>query len=433
MVTATTCRTGERVIHLIPGQANLLCDFMSSVLAAIAGTGGGKTILGYWWLHSRMEAYPGNTWLVAEPTYNMLGKIILNSSDQERPSLERYFERAGHHPLWVSKKDLILGSDFGQLYLGSADNPDSMQGAAVRGAWLDEAGQMGVLAYDTGRQRCAMMGGQLLLTTTPYNMGYLKTDVVDRRNELGIHVETWRSIDRPGFPRESYERERRLLPPWRFAMMYDAQFERPAGVIYSAFDESVCLIDRFPIPTTWLIYVGHDFGANNPAALFYAQDPATGLFYLFHEYLPGPGFSTAQHVEAFKKIVILPGEEGKDKPRTYNVIKRVGGNKASEGEVRDNYTSHGWPISEPKLGHVEPRIDKVIGMHKLNKIFVFRDCRNYLDEKRTFARELDAQQRVTMKIQDESRFHLMSAEQYIISDFTPETVTPSQYRQSSAY
>ena len=74
-----TQETLTREITLLPGQANLLTDFKSAVLAAIAGTGGGKTMTGYWWLHSRMEAYPGNTWGMAEPTYNMLSKIIFYS------------------------------------------------------------------------------------------------------------------------------------------------------------------------------------------------------------------------------------------------------------------------------------------------------------------------------------------------------------------
>lgn len=401
----------ETVITLLPGQAALLTDFISPVLAAIAGTGGGKTQLGYWWLHSRMETLPGHTWGVAEPTYGMLSKIVLNSSDPNRPSLEEYFRRVGHRPRWISKQNHILATDYGQVYLGSADNPDSMQGAALRGYWLDESGQMSALAHDTARQRVAMLQGQVLHTTTPYNLGALKTEIWDRRNEPGTHVETWKSIDRPGFPVDRYEEERHRLPPWRFAMLYDARFDRPAGLIYQAFNEAVCIIDRFPIPEGWLIYVGHDFGANNPCALFYAQDPATGQFYLWQEYLPGPGRSAAEHVVEFKRITA-----GRI------VIKRVGGNKATEGEVREAYTSHGWPIVEPKLGHVEPRIDKVVGLHQLNKIFVFRDCRNYIDEKRSFSREVDENGLPTMKIADEARFHCMSAEQYILSDFTPETV-----------
>ena len=383
-------------------------------------TGGGKTILGYWWLHSRMEAMPGNTWGVAEPTYKMLDTVILNSSDPDRPNLVEYLTRAQHNPYWIDKQSLILGTDFGQIYLSSADNPDSMQGAALKGYWLDESGQMRTLAHDVARQRCSMLSGQVLHTTTPYNLGALKTDIWDRRNEPGTHVETWRSIDRPGFPQERYEEERRRLPSWRFAMMYDAKFDRPAGLIYSAFNESVCLIERFPIPSSWLIYVGHDFGADNPCALFYAQDTATGNFYLFHEYLPGTGYSANEHAIEFKKIV-----------HGYNVIQRVGGSKAGEDEVRQLYNAHGWVISEPKLGRVEARIDKVTGLHLLNKVFVFRDLRNYLDEKRTFSREMDSNGLATEKIADEARFHCMSAEQYILSGFTPETVVVTEHYASS--
>jgi len=413
--------TATKEITLLKGQASLLSNFKDTVLAAVAGTGGGKTMLGYWWLHSRMEAYPGNTWGMAEPTYSMLSKIILISSDPNRPTLEQYFRQVGHHPK-LHVVDRIMETDFGKVYLGSADNPDSMQGAAVKGYWLDEGGQMKVLAYDTARQRVSMMRGQVIITTTPYKMGWLKTEVVDKGGTDGIAVEQWRSIDRPGYPRESYEAERRRLPPWRFAMLYDARFEQPAGLIYSAFDERVCLIDRFPIPKEWLIYSGHDFGGANPAAVFYAQDPATGNFYLFNEYLPGAGRSTYEHAQEFKKIVA-----------GYNVIKRVGGSH-QEGEIRQGYAAHGWPINEPKINRVEAQIDKVIGMHQLNKVFVFKDMRNYLDEKRSFSRKLDDTSSPTEEIEDEAKFHLMASERYLLSDFTPETVVPNRPRvKKSAY
>lgn len=414
--------TQSKVITLLPGQAALLTDFINTVLAAIAGTGGGKTALGYWWLHSRMEAYPGFTWGMAEPTFNMLAKIILSSSDPERPSLIEYLATIGHHPEWENKRDLILKTDFGKIYLGSADNPDSMQGAAVKGYWLDEPGLMTLLAYQTARQRVSMMNGQILLTTTPYNLGWLKTEVADRNGTERIHVQKWRSIDRPGYPRERYEAEKRILPPWRFAMLYDAEFERPAGTIYSAFDERTCLIDRFPIPANWLIHSGHDFGTANPAALFTAQDPGSGNFFHFAEYLPGAGRSTNEHVQTFHKVI---GYKPDGKP-AYNVIKRVGGNQTTEEEIRGNYAAHGWPITAPKLGRVEAQIDKVIGLHQLNKIFVFRDLVHYLDEKRSFCRELDDRGLPTEKISNESRFHLMACERTLMSDFMPETVAYSE-------
>ncbi len=419
MVTATK----PKEIHLLLGQANLLSNFKDRILAAIAGTGAGKTILGYWWLHSRMEAYPGFTWGLAEPTYKMLDRIILNSSDPDRPTLEQYFQMVGHHPGY-SKGEGILHTDYGQIYLYTAENPYTMQGAPVRGFWLDEGGQMSLLAHETALQRASMMEGQELITTTPYNLGWLLTEVVNKAGQ-GIAVEQWRSIDRPGFPRESYEFMRQRLPAWRFAMLYDARFEKPAGLIYQTFNESVCVIDRFPIPSSWLVYSGHDFGPDNPAALFTAQDPTTGNLYLFAEYLPGPGVYVHERVEAFKKIVTLPGEEGKPQPKTYNVIKRLGGAPAEE-ENRQAYNAHGWIISAPKVKRVEPQIDRVAGMHTLNKIFVFRDLYHYLDEKRTFSRKLDESGQPTPEIDNESRFHLMACERYMISDFTPETVESSK-------
>jgi len=405
MVTATK----EKIIKLLPGQADILTNFTASILAAIAGTGGGKTILVYWWLHSRMEAYPGLTWGLAEPTFPLLSKVILTSSDPERPSLEEYFRQVGHHPDYHAV-DKIMFTDVGKIYLGSADNPDSMQGAALKGYALDEAGLMKLLALDTATQRVAMMNGQVLLATTPYNSGWLKTEIADKADGKEIVVRRWRSIDRPGFPIASYEREKRRLPPWRFAMIYDAQFERPAGLIYGAFNELTCLINRFPLPKEWPRYVGHDFGGANPAAMFYAQDPATGYFYAYHEYLPGAGRSTYEHVEEFKKITAGT-----------NVLKRAGGSH-QEDEIRQGYTAHGWPIQEPKIHKVEAEIDKVIGLHQLNKLFVFNDLRNYLDEKRSFSRKLDDNYNPTEEIEDKERFHLMDAERYILSDFTPETV-----------
>jgi hypothetical protein len=183
------------------------------------------------------------------------------------------------------------------------------------------------------------------------------------------------------------------------------------GLIYRTFSQVHCVKPRFPIPTNWLIYVGHDFGGSNPAALFYAQDPQTGLFWAFSEYLPGGG-STAEHVAHFKEIT-----------QGYTVVKRVGGSHQEDG-WRGEFTAHGWPIQEPKreMWHVKPRIDRVRALHDLNKIMVFDDLYNYLFEKANFAWKLDKDGQITGDIDNEARMHLMSCEQYILSDFTPETV-----------
>jgi len=185
------------------------------------------------------------------------------------------------------------------------------------------------------------------------------------------------------------------------------------GLVYSSFNETVCRIPRFEIPERWLIYAGHDFGGANPAAIFYAQDPATGYFYAWHEYLPGGGRSIYEHVQEFKDIT-----------RGRTVLRRIGGSH-QEDEIRQGYTAQGWPITEPQIRLVAAGIQKVFDLHSHNKIFVFDDLTNYLREKLSYAyKSRDGQ--VDEEIVDRSRFHLMDAERYVISDFTPTSVGPQK-------
>ena len=195
----------------------------------------------------------------------------------------------------------------------------------------------------------------------------------------------------------------------------DDELERGL-LVYAPFNTASQKVPRFPIPDEWPRYVGHDFGAANPAALFLAHDPATGFFYAYHEYRPPPGRSVAQHVEEFKRIA----QQG-DVPITGTVLKRVGGSH-QEDEIRQAYLAHGWPIQEPKLRLVNAQVDKVRGIMELNKLFVFSDLYNYLGELATCTFEVGADGQPTDKIKGESRFHLSAAARYILSDFAPETV-----------
>jgi len=187
-------------------------------------------------------------------------------------------------------------------------------------------------------------------------------------------------------------------------------------LVYRAFNEKACKIDPIPISEKWPRYIGHDFGAANPAALFFAQDPNTGYFYAYREYLPGAGRSTAEHAEEFKKIT-----EG------VNVIKRAGGSH-QEDEIRQGYTAHGWPIIEPRVRRVNAQIDKVIGLMELNKLFIFNDLYHYLEELMNCLWAPGDDGRPTDKIKDEQKYHLCACARYILSDFTPETVSGDRWQ-----
>ncbi len=204
------------------------------------------------------------------------------------------------------------------------------------------------------------------------------------------------------------------LTAYRQEILAEDEDIPPSWLIYSAFDYLTNRIPRFPIPAAWLVYSGHDFGGANPAALFFAQDPATGLFYAFKEYLPGGGRSTAQHVEAFTEIA-----------KGYNVIKRAGGSH-QEDEIRQGYMAHGWPITEPTILGVNAGIDKVRGMMQLKKVFVFDDLHNLLEELATYRWKLDNEGKPSNEIEGKAKYHLCDCMRGILSGFVPETVVTAK-------
>jgi PBSX family phage terminase large subunit len=316
-----------KIEPIIP-QAKLLFDYEASILGAIAGTGGGKTVLGYWWLFLRMDHYKGFGWGLAEPTYQMLSKIILNSPDPERPDILHWLDRMGMDPNYKAGEKIIETVN-GKIYIGSADNPDSLQGAAVRGYWLDEAGMMSLLSFETAEQRVSMMNGQVLLTTTPYNRGWLKTEVADKADGKSIHVENWRSIDRPGFPVERYELMKSRWSKERFSMIFNGTFEKPEGLIYSDFDRMRHIVpdpfigDRRPVR----VVGGIDWGFNNPGCILLIALDNDGRKYVIHEI-----YETGKTLDNWIKFALsLQREFGVEKyycdpsePNNIEMMRRAG-------------------------------------------------------------------------------------------------------------
>lgn len=290
---------------------------------------------------------------------------------------------------------LITLDNGSQVLFGGLDDPLKLGSLNLGWAGIDEA-------IETNEDDWKMLEGRLRLPNVPHqifaatNPGppshYLyRLFFQDRRGE----VYQASSLENPELP-EDYRARLAEFEGTYYERYVLGQWVGMEGLVYAAFDEKVCLIPRFEIPKRWLNYTGHDFGLANPAALFYAQDPDTGNFYLWHEYLPGGGYGIYDHVQEFKRVT-----EG------VNVIKRVGGSH-QEDEIRQGYTAQGWPIAEPKYSRDRKyQIEKVQGMHRLNKVFVFNDLPSYLREKLSFAYRKDGEA-FTELIEEEAKFHLMA-------------------------
>lgn len=412
---------GRLRLHFHPGQMRAWRSEKRFVLV-LAGTQGGKTAFGPHWLHREMTRRGPGDYLVASPTYRLMHLKVL-------PEIRLLFERhlrAGKltgdnspefkfSPAGEQRVFGRRGEQPSRIIFGHAADPDSLESATAKAAWLDEAGQRKfvVSSFEAVLRRLAVHQGRLLVTTTPYYLGWLKTKLYDPWKAAGedhplIDVVRFRSTMNPAFPASEYEQARDTLPGWKFRMFYDGHFEKPAGLVYDCFDARYApeghLVRRFRLPADWPRYLGLDFGQVNTAAVFYAEDPA-GRLYAYREYHAG-GRSAAEHAAA-----LLAGEPG---------LPLASGGSKSEGLWRDDFAAAGLPVHEPACHELEVGIDRVYAAHKAGRVLVFDDLVRYLDQLASYSRKVDDAGNVLAEIEDKHSYHLLDASRYILSSvFAP--------------
>jgi hypothetical protein len=242
------------------------------------------------------------------------------------------------------------------------------------------------------------------MTTTPYNLGWLHSQVYQRwrAGDPDYEVIQFKSIDNPAFPMAEYERAKRTLPAWKFSMFYRGEFSRPAGLIYEDYDDETMAIEPIPLPAEWPRYVGIDFGAVNTALVWIAEDVQRKAYYLYRESLEG-GLSTAEH--AAKALANATNER---------VAGWYGGSK-SETQQRMDWRAAGIAAHEPPVSDVEAGIDRVIGLFKTKRLYVFKACAGLRDELGTYSREVDETGQMTEKIKDKETFHRLDALRYVVA------------------
>lgn len=408
--TATGGSSINLFFHDHPGQAQALNSSARFILV-LAGIQSGKTVLGPWWLLREMLRCGPGDYLVAGPTFPLLSlkclpeyKALFQSrlrlgQMREGNSPRFFMSTAGARTLWGKDVDTTVET---RIIFGHGQDPDSLESATAKAAHLDEAGQRRFkrASWDAIQGRLSLARGRVLITTTPYTMGWLKREVYDRAKagDPDYELVHFTSLMNPAFPIAEFEAQRERLPAWRFRMRYEGTFERPAGLIYDCFDDETQVIARFEIPASWPRYLGLDFGPVNTAGVFIAHDTARDRFIIYQAYKAG-GRSSEEHVKALHQMERLP-------------IKQARGGSHTEQGWRDAYRQAGLKVAEPRIRGVEEGIDHVYALIKAGRLVVFDDLYGLLEEIFTYSRALDDNDETTDEIADKSRFHLLDALRY---------------------
>lgn len=386
-------------VNLHPGQIKLM-ESKSPVTMVIAGNQSGKTICGPIWLCKEIMERGAGDYIAASADFGLMQKKMI-------PALKELFCRELGYQHLKGDRFIVNEKAGVTIFLCTGFRPDSLESATAKAAWCDEWGQDGVTleAWDAVVRRVGHHQGRILLTHTPYNLSWTKTEIYDRWKGGDPHYEVinFSFLDNPTNPPEEYYRRQKEMPDWKFQMFYNGVYTRPSGLIYSDFDESKHVVKAFKIPDTWRRYVGVDFGLVHTAILWLAEDAEDGKYYVYRESLGG-GLTQAEWA---KRCL------------DYNepVIQWRGG-AASEDVHRRAWSMTGVPLCEPTIRDVEGGIDNVIGLIKQNRLRVFETMTGLRSEFAAYSRELDASGQPTEKIADKQTYHHLDALRYICSSLS---------------
>lgn len=381
----------------------------------LAGTQGGKTAVGPPWLLKQIKERGAGDYMVAAPNFTLMEKKAL-------PEFLRLFQDAMHLGEYKAQiRKFVFSHEAArrmwghdsliptQIYFGYGENPDSLESATLKAIWIDEGGQKAFKreSWDAILRRLSIEEGPVMLTTTPYTLGWL-SELVRKADELGVRVINFPSLWNPRFPRSEWERAKRELPAWKFTMFYRGIFERPAGLIYDCWDAAKNSMPAFTIPDAWPRFLGLDFGGVNTAGIFVAEEQnaegkATGRYIPYREYHAG-GRTASQHA-----VALLQGE-----PR---IPTTFGGSK-SEGQWRQEFASAGLSIEPPPVAEVEVGINRVYGLMAQRNLIVLDALRGLLDQILSYSRVLDERGEPTEAIEDKDTFHYLDALRYVVAGIT---------------
>jgi hypothetical protein len=143
-----------------------------------------------------------------------------------------------------------------------------------------------------------------------------------------------------------------------------------------------------------------DYGGVNTVCLNLRRNPNNRNYYLTNEYHEG-GRTAKEHT---------------DDLRAWNCGMWRGGAK-SEGQWRDEFRAVGLPVGKPAVSDVWVGINRVYGVMKQNRLYVFDTCQGLLGQIGTYSRKMNKAtgEPIPDQIANKNEYHYLDARRYILS------------------
>jgi len=263
--------------------------------AAVAGTGGGKTVCGAVWCIRQIERaikqYGKCLGFIVAPTYKVLARATVPCfiDALKGTSLEGVYK--------ASQSYYELPNNWGRIWTQGADNEGGLEGGQFDFVWGDEGGQFRKKVFDAIIGRTGAKEAPILITTTPYGLGALFEWYKKwQSGDTDYNIITFASIANPAYPKTEFERAKRSMTPEKFRERYLGEFLRMEGLVYPKLQDSFinCTADEI---LTLLSLPGKnvggiDYGWNDPFCALAAKIPSisspdgkfiAGVAYIWYE------------------------------------------------------------------------------------------------------------------------------------------------------
>ena len=433
-------RVGGKIqVNPHPKQAQVFRS-VANIIAVLAGTQSGKTLSGPVWLWKEIQKWDklvqagggahGAVFWAVSPSYPLMeGKL-----EPEYVTFFCDYLGIGKHTATKHKIDITLTRDNGdtvnyELILKSADKPDSLASSTVAAMHLDEGGMdsFSRQSWIEAKSRLGTTNGRILITTTLYNHGWLKTQVYDlwKADPIGSGIEVIRfeSIDNPLFSRTEWEYAKKTMPPYLFNMRHRGIYDKPGGMVYDCLDEDINYVKPFVLPDGCEKHVGIDPGMVNHSTVWIAEltpsddvydmftraDGINSIYVVYKASLYGSTTTTMTNTEHAKIALADPD---------YQFVTSWCGGARAEKYFREDYKSVGINVVEPPFTEVEAGISKVYELIKLNRLYFTNDLKEIVSGEfslQSYSRKMDANGEPTSEIHQKARYHYADAIRYAIA------------------
>ncbi|MBQ8882521.1 MAG: terminase family protein, partial [Clostridia bacterium] len=296
---------------------------------------------------------------------------------------------------------------------------EKFQGASLDYVWFDEEPPEDI--YDECRMRVIDRKGDIFGTMTPlkgltfvYNRIYL-----NERGDENIWHTFMEWADNPYLDHAEIETVSSAMSESELASRRYGKFIQNKGMVYPEFDESVHVIEPFPVPREWYDNISIDPGLNNPLSChFYATD-TDGVTYVIAEHF-AQGQSVSYHAEKIKEIARTLGWKTDSYGRLSALIDSAANQKtlASNKSVAELFYDEGILVNTRVNKDIFSGINRVkdylkpLSSPNRSRLYIFSSCVNLIRELKTYEWGAgDNPKKTDDHALDELRYFIMSRPQ----------------------